>query len=53
MEGDFTAFTIGGGAAKFTSALSTNLGIKTSQITIIDSYAGSIVLLYDLKAAPG
>lgn len=53
MDGNFDEFQASGGQAKFSTALATNLGIDSSQITIIDAYAGSIVLLYDITAADG
>lgn len=53
MDGNFADFQKSGGQAKFTTALATNLGINASQITIINAYEGSIVLLYDITAAEG
>jgi hypothetical protein len=53
LGGNFTEFKASGGEEKFTKALSTNLGINASQITILDAYEGSIVLLYDIQAADG
>jgi hypothetical protein len=53
MEGSFNWFQASEGQAKFTTTISTYLGINASQCTIIDAYEGSIVLLYDIQAAEG
>ena len=36
----------------FVEKLSSNLGIDTSLVTIIDVYEGSVVIVYDIKADP-
>lgn len=51
LEGNFNEFISSGGKEKFVTDLATNLGLDTSQITIIDAYEGSIVLLYDITPA--
>jgi hypothetical protein len=53
IEGDFEAWKVSGGQAKLVSNIAKSLGIDASQITVIEAKAGSIILVYDIKASDG